>query len=452
MQLLQPNQPPIQRLFWRDVREAVASVEPGFAKIADQLDPGKDYPLYLANYPYGNLIVERGKCFYPLEDGQLVSIKDVRLPKNMRDDLAYAGTAIPAGIVLNNSIELFLKPKNWVMPWKLYTKGTIFALWGELDSVLSYHPTNIFNITAGMRSVFFIPSIGDIAFHKNLQRDLKIRMSPPKCLLDQWELFVAITRHPELQCDWSSTLLFFSGKWLEKLQSDDPAWAMLHRYLLNYAWNKSGYWRNQQFYDIALSLAQSNRNLKPNPYLVDTEKHLGAIALSAAPGFAPAIDESPGPIALLQKVYLEIYGLKKYAPTIMCPEHFSMNATTRRPIYYSLTHPTTFEFSPKSRKQSSTLRDLRELKHITEIFIEEIKAKKLLIENTAFSKIPNMVDFDFFHNKPDSYGEIRPTSDMAKEDTWLLHSLSPYKQKDFADAGTFVRGCVRISAKSKKND
>jgi len=41
------------KVYWENVRERVALVEPTFAKIVDELAPGKEFPLYLAYYPYG---------------------------------------------------------------------------------------------------------------------------------------------------------------------------------------------------------------------------------------------------------------------------------------------------------------------------------------------------------------------------------------------------------------
>jgi hypothetical protein len=57
------------------------------------------------------------------------------------------------------------------------------------------------------------------------------------------------------------------------------------------------------------------------------------MGMGEAPGFAPAIDDSAGPIIRLQAIYSEDYQLT-YAPTIMSPHMFSINE--QRPVYYSL--------------------------------------------------------------------------------------------------------------------
>src|SRR4051812_3028323 len=111
------DKPPIQKVYWQDVRAQVAELQPEFARLADELDPGKEFPLYKVSYPYGSIIVEDGVCYYPLSDGEYVTIQDPRLPETMRSDLSYNGVAIPVGIIVNNSFEVLIKkPNNQALP------------------------------------------------------------------------------------------------------------------------------------------------------------------------------------------------------------------------------------------------------------------------------------------------------------------------------------------------
>lgn len=435
---------PIQKLYWEDVREYVAKVEPEFAKLVDKISPDKSFPLYLVRYPYGATIVDRGKCYYPLPNGQMAPLTDPRLPEEMRKDLSKVGTLFPAGIILENSIELYINPDQRVFPWMLYRAGTIFALWSRLEDEPIYHPTHIFSISAGARSIFMLPHISDYGLHKNLQREFNLRLPPPKDLLDQWHIFKALAKRAE--CQWKTMLLYFSDRWLQKLHDCDPAWVNLHRKLLDYAWKKSGYWRNQQFYNCAFTWVQEKRNLKPNPYLADTVKYLVAIAAGAISGFSAATDNSDAPVDLIQKIYLENYKLKHYVPTLMRPSFLSPHNSNSH-VYYSLQLPSALEFSPKSRKLSTTLHDLKELKHITEVFFDEIKKGSILIDGTSIAKAVNTVGMSYFHSKPDYYGEISLTKNMPKDDPSLMYCLDPQKRDQFAETGTFLRGCIRISAK-----
>lgn len=435
----------IKKVFWQDIADRVKNVNPNIAKIIDDIDPNNKYPLYLARYPYGSGIVNEGVFVTPTIDGDLVPLEKLNRDQKIKHDLAYAGTGLPTGIVLQNSIHESITTTEQILPLGVVSPGSIFALWKKLDTAVSYHPIKMFNITAGARFIFMLPNISDLSLHKNLKRDFNVRQSPPKTLLDQWNIFKSILSHPSVKCNWYTELLFFSGQWFEKI-SQDPSWHKLYLYLLEHAWKRSAFERNQMFYGLAFSRAKANRNLKPNPYLSDTIKHLLMIAAGNICGFGVANDESSAPINILQDIYIESYGLRSHIPTIILPKHFSPLQKCS-PVYYSLTLPTTLEFSPKSRKISSTLNDLAELSHVTQIFMEEIRKGKLNVEDTVLGNIAREIEFEYYHSKPDKHGEIHLTTKMIKRDPDLITCHKKYGERKFADSGAFIRGCVQLSHK-----
>src|SRR5579883_2293481 len=312
----------IKKITWKDIHHKVQEINPTLAKTVDALNPGDDFALYKASYPYGSVIVENGIFHLPLANGTLVPITDASISKQIKADFEYAGHGIPSGIVLQNSYELFINTKDRILPILITRPGSIIALWKQLEAVPTFHPVKIFSITAGARCAFMLPNISDLSLHKNLKRDLNIRQAPPKNLLDQWEIFKSITNHPEVKCNWMTEIVFFSGKWMEKIKTDS-AWQSLYLILLQNVWDSCAYERNQMFYEFAVSCAQANRNLKPNPYLSDTLRHLLMVGLGTGIGFGIATNEDLLPLSTLQTVYLECYGLRKYAPTMMHPMHFS---------------------------------------------------------------------------------------------------------------------------------
>lgn len=439
-----PFRPTMQKVFWKDVRNAVQKISPVFAKLVDEIDPGKDYPLYKACYPYGSLIVRSGVCYYPNKEGKLVTLNDSSLATDVKKDLGYAGDTLPAGMVLEKSVETFIPTKYQNYPWKFHTPGYVFALWLFLEKQPSFHPNRIFNITSGARSIFLLPNIGDAIYHKHLRLEFGIRSSPPKDLLSEWELFTLLSNHPIARCDWHSELLYFSGKWLEKIHKNDKTWNSLSGYLSHISWQNSAFLRNKIFYDFAFSRVQAERNLRPNPYIADTAKHLLSVAAGALPGFAPAIDNLGAPIDILQKIFIEVYRLKKYAPTFMHPHWFELEHNTR-PVYYSLILPTSLEFSPNCRKERSTLNEVRELAHILGIYLEEIPKDYLNISNTPMGIVANKVKFEYYHDKVDREKYTKHTSEMPKLDSTLISCPEGYNNKIFPFAARFLRGCVKIS-------
>ena len=125
------------------------------------------------------------------------------------------------------------------------------------------------------------------------------------------------------------------------------------------------------------------------------------IGTGGMPAFVPAQDELAAPISALQNVFVQDYGLKKYAPIIMHLHHFNLDEN--RPVYYSLSQPTTAVFSPRSNKSTSNMSDLRHLKDIMDALIDEIACGHLGVEKTPFFKLAHTVNYDFHHTDEDIY-------------------------------------------------
>lgn len=435
----------LQRITWAEIRNRICELNPTLTKLIDQAEPG-DLPIYYLSYPFGSIIVDRGLFYLPNAEGHIVPITDKSIDPDIQQHLDYSEKGIPAGIVLKNAYEVYIESDNKPLPIVVSEPGYPFALWRKFDIDPPFHPIELFSIHAGARSLFMLPNIGDVMFHKNLRRDYNIHRPTPKRLEDQWEIFREIANY--CHSDWRVELIAFSGAWFERIFHDEK-WQPLYLYLLQNAWESSKYERNQVFYEYALSCAQAKRNLKPNPYMVDTIRHLLSITLGATPGFRAATDETLGPIKLIQQVYADCYRLKKYAPTMMHPAHFNYLDKDCRAVYYSLQYPTTLRFSTPSRKEASTLYDLRELKYILNVFLGELEQRHLGIEDAVVGRLPRDIEFTYFHTKADQHGEIAIATDMIDDDP----SLSAYlcnnpPSTEFASNGGFLRGCIRIQHKS----
>lgn len=361
--------------------------------------------------------------------------------------LSYARTGMPLGLVLENAFQESLTHlySDQTLPLGVVQQGSIFALWKHLDDAMSYHPANLFHITAGASSLFMLPNIGNEISHKYLKRDFGVSQRAPKTLAEHWGIFKKIANHPDSNNDWQVSLLLFTDPWVKALKSD-PEWNTLYAYLLQYAWQKSAYDRNRFMYDFANSCIQNACNLKPNPYIADTFTHLITIASGSAVGFRPAMDNTLGPIDVIQRAYLESYGMKRYAPIIMQPSHFDLSSDAD-PIYYSLQYPTTLVFSPRARKLPNTLFDLAELKHILEVFRQELSNEAAKFGGAITAHIVNELDFHFYHNKLDAHQEVELTDLVPQRDERFLKAAKASGDLAFAENGCFVRGCVQIKHK-----
>lgn len=436
------------KTYWANIRERVAKVEPTFAKIVDTLNPDKTFPLYLAYYPYGALKGDTQSTFLPRHGKGFDRLSDPNLSKDIIKDLGYGKDSAPLAMLLDKNLELFidLKTEGITIPRALYAPGSFFPFARVLSrkSKRTYAPNGVLTLTSGARSVFMLPNIGCATNHANLQRDFNVQNPPPKSLYEHWDIFKEITNSETIDNPWRSCLIYFSQKWLDKIDTD-KAWLQLKLYFHELAWEYSEFQRNHFYYDVAFSIIQKKRNLKPNPYLADTAKHLFTTALGASPGYAPSCNENALPLDTLQHVFINSYGLKKYLPTILQPSHFNFERD-KNSIYYSLQNPSTHVFSPKSREVSSTLSEMRELEHITRIFIEELAKDHEMCSNTIISKIAKNIQFNYFHNKIDRHRVVKPSTDIAKADK-RFNCINPeYKVSGakFASDAPFVRGCISI--------
>lgn len=437
------------KTYWSDIRDRVNKIEPQFTKIVDKLNPDQSFPLYLAYYPYGAMDADTESTLFPDMNGGYFRVTDANAPKEIVEQLGYSANNTPLGMVIDKQIESFidLKSAGVTIPWMLYTPGKMFPLTRLLHTRNKriYSPNGLLSSTAGSRSIFMLPNIGCMTNHINLQREFNVRNPTPKSMYEHWDIFKEIIYSEKCSIDWRCCVMYFSEKWVDKI-INDKAWIDLNRYLHESAWHQFEYEISRSQYDFIFSIIQKNRNLKPNPYLADTAKHLFSIAIGSTPGFAPAMDESSMPLKTLQQAYVESYGLKKYFPTIMQPVYFNYE-TDQYPIYYSLQNPSTHAFSPKSREASSTLFEMRELEYIMKIFVQEMSKKQSMCTDTIMGTIANNVKFNYFHNKKDRHGIISLSSTLANTDERFYFStaLNQAAHPGIAVDSPFMRGCISIS-------
>jgi hypothetical protein len=434
----------VVKVYWKDIRNKILTIDPKFTHIVDKLNPNKEFPLYLAYYPYGSLKGDTQSTFLFNGNG-FYRLSDPNAPKDIKKNLGYGKNSAPLAMLLEKNLELFidLKEDKITIPRIIYKPGSIFPLARLLNrnSIHTYAPNGVLTMTAGARSAFMLSNIGCGTHHLHIQRDFNIQTPPPKTLYDHWNIFKQIINSEVVNSDWRACLMYFSQNWLDKIDSDN-AWLELKLYLHELAWEYYQFHRNQFYYDFVFSIIQKRRNLKPNPYLADTAKHLFNIAIGAAPGYAPAHSTDYLPADILKRVFMDTYGIKKYSPIIFHPTHYQFDSAIY-PIYYSLQYPSIHAFSPKSRKISSTLSEMRELEHITQIYSDELSYEQGMCSDTVFNLIAKKIKFQYFHNKVDSHKIIKYSNKMLSIDPRLSEDAHLFGGT-FASDGPFVRGCISI--------
>lgn len=437
------------KVFWKDIRERVNKVEPTFTKIVDSLNPDRTFPIYLAYLPFGDYKGDTESIFIPNMNGSYCRLSDSEVPKDVLKQLGYGKDTSPVGMVLEKELECFihLEAEGVTIPWVVYRPGRFFSFGKHLDkeNTRPYIPNGILSVISGARSMFMLPSIGCATNHINLQRDFNIKSPPPKSLYDHWKVFKEIYDSKVIENRWCSCLIYFSEKWMSKIHND-IAWLPLKAYFYELAWGYFAYDRASMYDDIIYCSIQKSKNLKPNPYLTDTAKHLFAVAMGNIPGYSPALDEEIGPIALLQKVFVDSYGMKKYLPTIIRPSHFS-DENKKFPIYYSLQTLSSFIFSPKSRNATSMQFEMRELQYLMDSFVKELSGNNSICRGTVLNEVARFTDFTYYHNKQDCHKVISHSSLIPKNDGRFNKKKHYHSDKNakFAADAPFLRGCIKIT-------
>ena len=263
-------------------------------------------------------------------------------------------------------------------------------------------------------------------------------------------IFLKLYESPAFETKWESELLFLSKNWTEHLDDEnDLAWLRLKCYIQQKAWEHSELGRRKVLLDIVWQMTSSlltTKGIKPDPYVVDTLRHLILISLGGISGSRPTNgDDFAGPINEIQKIYLDTYGLTDQIPTIMRP--YTLNIAENKPVYYSMQTPLLLSSTPNFRNMSSNIEDMRELMNIKN-YIFDRDYGNLRIDNVRFNELINRIQLNYFHGEMYAYGkEIRPTTEMPGEDPEMLYMPLKKKKHEFADNGAYIRGCIKISKK-----
>ncbi len=427
----------IRQIEWEEVRAQVFAANPVIAAQIDAIPKQDHPPLYFASYPFGENIVKEGEFQVPFE-GQTLPLKHLQAGSACIADLAY--DIIPMLMMLNKTSELFLALNDKTLPLQFFYPGKILGLWPTLDT----HPLSanayykMWSLAAGARTIFLTPKVMDSAAYVRLQRQLQLEeIYRTHNLFDQGLIFKAIASSKKINCLWQSDILLFSKAWVTTLKAG--TWPELRQALLQQEWDDSLFLRNHlrlEILDQILSTTQAQSYLKPTAYASDTVKHLISIASNAALGFTPLTqkDEIYAPISIIQKAYLEHYGLKQYIPTLIAPAYIH----DRPAVYYSFLSPTLLSLSPNHNFRN-TLEDERNIKYLLELFKTKIKEYP-----TYRGLFPEQVQFDFFHFEADAIYGIYAMAELEKLDPALSY-FAPNKALSFSENSPFLRSSVRMS-------
>lgn len=437
---LSQSEPRIKEGTWADFRQDVEKVNPELFAIIEKISPGNQYKLFEATYFYGEKITDLGTICLPSKNHPTpLRLDDPRLPNAYRDQLGYCPT--PLILQLTRGSEVFVDTGERIIPFNIFTPGDLYGLFETMMPLTGCPVSPCWSVTAGARSVFLAAKVTDTLGHQRLKAEYHIKLEPPKKLNEQWYVIKAIGKRACIDSPWVCKTLIFTKDWFIN-HTDDLSWALFHNYLFKQSWIQSKYMRSKSELSLMWEVFAStirDKNLKPSPYILDNIMHNLFLANGAIPGFVPAdTDELLLPSLAIEKAYAEVYGLKEYAPIIMCP--WIIGKTKKYfMVYYSLAYPTMLEGTPAIRHAPSIISELRAIKKLMQT-LEKIISRY----NIVNYDLTKGVTFEYFHTEDDRFGEIKPSKNLLEDDSYIQTCMERFKGKIFPYQGPFFRGCLRV--------
>lgn len=435
----------IEKKYWHEIKIHVKEINNEFFDVVDKIEAINECPIYLVEFPYGDLIGDHISQFLPLKTGGYIRLNDPKVPDHILQDLGYGKNNSPIGMVLNKKIELFidLPEKKAILPFMLQSPGDFFSYNHILDfgQSINYAPNGLLYAISGGRCCFLLPSINCQNKFARLCRALEIKAKCPKTFYDHCQLFAKLLKSPRITNNWTATIIYFSENWVKNINSN-PKWYEVKQFFHKLYAKRALFPINAPHYNTAYSILLEKKNFKPNPYIFDTFKHIIQIMSGHTPGLAPLINEDLLPLSCLQQIFHEHYGIENIYPTIIGPNYFQPFLKNPEPIYYSLQIPTTSSFSPKSKK-TSVMNELKELYDLCETLLEELRSDKGFCANTIIQYVAQSIAITYHHNSEDIDNIISHTLDLINTDNRFCSK----SDKVAAENAKFFRGCIRIFKK-----
>ena len=386
-----------QKTTWKQIRPRVVILNKMLADMLDQLSPDGTLPLEIGHFKYG-------------------------------EEIANAYTHPQSFLILQKHCEVFFefeaKPKihSLLQPGKLICTHCL--------------KTQDWKLTAGARSVWMLPKIGDHEGYKRIQNALKIEADKPTEFHTHWHFFKQIAHAPIAECNWECQVLFL-----------DSTWPALNLILMQQDQKRQLIQDELMLLQRAIGLAQRSKQGYHSKFgLIQAEQlmYLFHLGLGHAPGFKAAQSEEALPLQLIQSTYLKHYGLKDYAPVILAPTYFDWTSPAETPLYASLNYSTAHYHSPQANAAKTHAKALDQLAWSCKKLQNFLHKKDFLSERSQLHQFMQSCEFTFYHKEAHA-GFTSPEVIHLHDSTFMRDW--DMERFQFPTHSLFWQGCVGIKWK-----
>jgi hypothetical protein len=431
-------------VLWPEIRDKILSVSPDIGQVIEQYTAKERLKFVRARFPYGSFIEKLGELWFNV-NGQSVNYKSDAISNEIKQLLDYPWSGVPVSIMTHNSIESFIQLPSHIIPLRTMGPGSILSLDSIFDAGQSSHIMHgAYSSISGSRSLLMLPKISHGQYNERLAKAYHVdnQFLCPKTFSQQWDLFNALANSEDFDSDWYSEMIILSKEAVDLLRPLPDLKCRLYKK----AWDTSAFARNQVMYDLVWSMFTENLSpsIKNTPFIIETVKHLIKLTMREAPGFAPAMDDSTGPVRALTDVFLNVYRIRYYLPIFMQPQFYDGT----NPIYYSLHKHTFFHPIPQRSNANRTIDEMVIIKKLLMSFKEQVLENKFPfpLQDTILFETLSSTEFEFYHPQGGE-GLSQDISSISKEDprfNKMVNELVIEKDLQFPDHSIFFNGCIRI--------
>lgn len=425
------------RAIWDDIKAKVKNSNPEFFYLVDELSPGEDFPLYIFNFSYGDLIGD-SETFYIPDQGQLKTLNNFSSSDPITQELFYGFHSCPLGLVLDKCFEWYLRgdEENESHPVYLDEKGDFFniAHATQIKPLKRYLPNGILSVKAGAQSAFVTQNIGCQRSFNRLER-AGFKCIIPRSYHDHSELFRAICQSSHSDNNWNASIVYFSERWVDNIQNN-PEWLNINKYFYKYYLQRYAYTYYGDYYQHIFRIAFDKSNLERDFFIQDSAKYLFEILIGEKYGFSFAQNDEFLPTAWITYVLEDIYNLKS-VPCIMVPQkHYEAN-----PVYFSLQHPIFRTYQGLSRKKATLISELEKMYIVSNKYQELFSSKDEEWRGTILSEKAQKAQFAYYHGFDNKMPWLSDINHLFKNDPHLSH----LDLDNFCQDASFFKGCISIT-------
>lgn len=345
----------IEKVSWEEAAEDIKKINQDFADVLKRIvqhKRGRTPKLFIANYQFGQLIIDKGRFLPPCGSGKCAACEEVS---------RQAGyIQIPLTLVLEGTVEIFVEeglegPAIGVNPDRYENCRTIplrilgrggknepFGTFEVVDYLDRREPSPAsWSVSSGARSLLILSPLGDVG---RLRRKIKAISNLPEPTLKSFKYpynhYNFISRLTK-SSNWKTRLLILPKDWITET---DPQFRDLIRKL---AWQQSQNLRNSSsdLYSFRKHFKNCSAGTSLDTYgeihVFETMVHLIAVARGDMPAFRPVTSETiqAGPFIEFQKMLLESDFPKSHFPAVFQPFHMDEPGSAG---YYSFRRPSLF--------------------------------------------------------------------------------------------------------------